>query len=123
MPRRKFIGKDKKVGIKLSPVERKLILGDPIHIHEKLAHPIRATPTGAPILLTLDDLEDLGGYVAAEANHTTDRSSEGNSTQSSRRSRNCWKPTQTKSRSSPRRSRARNSLLAEPLKSLNGRRR
>src|SRR5262245_28003855 len=73
MTHKEFSGKDEKVGIKLSPVERKLILGDPIHIHEELADPIRATPTGAPILLTLDDLEDLGGYVAAEANHTADK--------------------------------------------------
>src|SRR5262249_54506967 len=73
MTHKEFSGKDEKAGIKLSPVERKLILGDPIHIHEELADPIRATPTGAPVLLTLDDLEDLGGYVAAEANHTTDK--------------------------------------------------
>jgi hypothetical protein len=73
MTRKKLIGKEKKVGIKLSIEERKLILEDPIHMHDELADPIRATPTGAPVLLTLDDLEDLGGYVAAEANHTADR--------------------------------------------------
>jgi hypothetical protein len=73
MPRQEFNEKDEKVGIKLSLGERKLILGDPIHIHEEFADPIRATPTGAPVLLTLDDLEDLGGYVAAEAKHTKDK--------------------------------------------------
>ena len=73
MTRKEFNGKDANVGIKLSLEERKLILGDPIHIHEELADLIRFTPTGAPVLLTLDDLEDLGGYVAAEANHTTDK--------------------------------------------------
>jgi hypothetical protein len=73
MTRKEFSGKDEMVGIKLSVAERKLILGDPIHIHQELADPIRATPTGAPVLLTLDDLEDLGGYIAAEANHTTDK--------------------------------------------------
>ncbi len=64
---------DDKVGLKLSNDERKLILGDPVHIHEELADPIRSTSTGAPVLLSLDDLEDLGGYIAAEANHTKDK--------------------------------------------------
>ena len=73
MTRKEFNGNETKVGLKLSLEERKLILGDPIHIHQELADPIRATPTGAPVLLTLDDLEDLGGYIAAEANHTTDK--------------------------------------------------
>ena len=73
MSRTEFNGKDEKVAIKLSLPERKLILGDPIHIHKELADPIRTTPTGAPVMLTLDDLEVLGGFVAAEANHTTDK--------------------------------------------------
>jgi hypothetical protein len=73
MTRENPIGKDKKVGLRLSLEERKLILEDPIHIYQALAEPIRATSTGAPILLTLDDLEDLGGYVAAEANYATDK--------------------------------------------------
>jgi hypothetical protein len=73
MSRKKSLGKEKKVGIKLSIEERKLILGSPMHIHQRLAESIRATATGAPVLLTLDDLEDLGGYVAAEAIHATDK--------------------------------------------------
>ena len=73
MTEKKSLGKGKKVGLKLSLEERKLIVGDPIRIHRQLADPIRATPTGAPVLLTLDDLEDLGGYIAAEANHTRDK--------------------------------------------------
>jgi hypothetical protein len=67
-----FKGKDERVGIKLSLEERKLILGDPIHIHEELADLIRFTPTGAPALLTFDHLKDLGGCVETEANHVTD---------------------------------------------------
>ena len=63
----------RKVGITLSQEERKLILGDPIFIHPELADPIRTTPIGTPVLLTLDDLEDLGGYVTAAANHTKDK--------------------------------------------------
>ena len=73
MTRKEFNRKDEKVGIKLSLEERKLVLGDPIHIHEELADLIRFTPTGAPVLLTFDHLEDLGGCVKAEANHTTDK--------------------------------------------------
>jgi len=71
--RKKCIEKNEKLGVRLTPAERNLIVEDPIHIHDELADRIRATPTGAPVLLTLDDLEDLGGYVAAEANHTTDK--------------------------------------------------
>ena len=73
MPAKKRNQSDERLGIKLSLEERKLILGDPIRIHQELADPIRATPTGAPVLLTLDDLEDLVGYIAAEANHTKDK--------------------------------------------------
>jgi len=71
--RKKLIDKNEKLGLRLTLAERKLILGDPIHVHDELAVPIRATPTGAPVLLTLDQLEDLGGHVAAEANHNTDK--------------------------------------------------
>ena len=73
MPAKKRNQSDERVGIKLSLAERRLILGDPIHIHNKLADLIRSTPAGAPVLLTLDDLEELGGQIAAEANHTTDK--------------------------------------------------
>jgi hypothetical protein len=66
------IEKGEKVGLRLTVAQRKLILEDPIHIHDKLADSIRSTPTGSPVMLTLDDLEDLGGYVAAAANNTTD---------------------------------------------------
>jgi len=73
MSRKRKLGKEKKVGLKLSIEERKLILGSPLHIHQGLAESIRATAMGAPILVTLDELEDLGGYVAAEANHAKDK--------------------------------------------------
>jgi hypothetical protein len=72
MTRKKLIEKGEKLGLRLTVAERKLILEDPIHIHDKLADSIRSTPTTAPVMLTLDDWEDLAGYVAAEANHTPD---------------------------------------------------
>ena len=71
--RKKRIKRSEKVGIRLTAAERKLVLEEPIHIHAKLAEPIRSTATNSPVMLTLDDLDDLGGYVAAEANHTTDK--------------------------------------------------
>ena len=70
---RSAIDKNEKLGLRLTLAERKLILEDPIHIHDEIADPFRATPTGFPVLLTLDQLEDLGGHVAAEANHSTDK--------------------------------------------------
>ncbi|MGD0043939.1 MAG: hypothetical protein ABSE84_26625, partial [Isosphaeraceae bacterium] len=66
--RKKCIDKNEKLWLRLTLAERKLILEDPIHIHDEIADPIRATLTGFPVLLTLDQLEDLGGHVAAEAN-------------------------------------------------------
>ena len=71
--RKKWIDRNEKLGLRLTLAERKLILEDPIHIHDEIADPIRATLTGFPVLLTLDQLEDLGGHVAAEANHSTDK--------------------------------------------------
>jgi hypothetical protein len=73
MAMKKFTKKGEKVGLSLTAAERKLILEEPIHIHGKLAEPIRNTATKALVMLTLDDLEDLGGYIAAEVNHTTDK--------------------------------------------------
>ena len=68
--RKKCIVKNEK--LRLTLAERKLILEDPIHVHDEIADPFRATLTGFPVLLTLEQLEDLGGHVAAEANHSTD---------------------------------------------------
>jgi hypothetical protein len=70
MARKKSLRKKKKVALKLTIDERKLILGDPIEIPKELAEPIQATATGAPVMLTLDDLKDLGGFIAAGANQT-----------------------------------------------------
>ena len=34
---------------------------------------VRTTPTSKPLMMTLDELDDFGGYVAAEANHCDER--------------------------------------------------
>ena len=78
MTPKKNFGKVKKFGLKLSLEERKLILGDPIRNHRQSADPIRATPTGAPVLLTLDDLEDLGSHGMWGWNTSKFRSKIGN---------------------------------------------
>ncbi len=70
---KKTRGTKGEVGIKLSTPQRKLLLNAPISIHEEFAEPIRGAATTAPVMLTLDDWEDLAGHVAAEANHTTDK--------------------------------------------------
>ena len=51
--RKKWIDRNEKLGLRLTLVERKLILEDPIHIHDEIADPIRATPTGDPVLSPL----------------------------------------------------------------------
>ena len=44
---KKFIDKNEKLGLRLTLAERKLILEDPIYIHDEIADPFRATPTGS----------------------------------------------------------------------------
>jgi hypothetical protein len=73
MARKKSVRTKKKVALKLTVAERELFLGDPINVPKDLADAIRSTPTGAPVMLNLDHLEDLGGFIAAEANQTKDK--------------------------------------------------
>ena len=72
MNRRKQIEPGSKVGLKLTAAERKLLL-DLTCLDDNYAQVIRDTPTGEPVQFTLDDWEDFGGYIAAEANHTEDK--------------------------------------------------
>src|SRR5262245_44393352 len=58
-----------KVGLELSPAERKLLLTGLVFRHEDVEAAIRSTPPGGEVMLTLGDLEDLVGHVAGEANH------------------------------------------------------
>jgi hypothetical protein len=73
MPTRKHIQPGTKIGLKLTAIERKLILNDLIALDDNYANAIRNTPADQPVQFTLDDWDDLGGYIAAEANHTEDR--------------------------------------------------
>jgi hypothetical protein len=73
MARKKSLRNEKKVALKLTIEERKLFLGDQFNLPKELADAIRSTPTGAPMMLNLDHLEDLGGFIAAGANQTKDK--------------------------------------------------
>jgi hypothetical protein len=58
---------NEKVGLELSEEERQLVLG--LFLDDELETPIRKTAAGQCVQMTLDDLDSLGGSVAAEANH------------------------------------------------------
>jgi hypothetical protein len=71
---RKQISESTRVGIELSARERILILELTFADHELLG-PVRSLPeTGRHIAKwTLYEIEELQGFVAAEANHTNDK--------------------------------------------------
>src|SRR5271157_4574931 len=70
MTRKKQIKPGEKVGLTLTHAERMLLINVVNGLTEKMRDVMRATPTAQPVMLTLDDLDDLEGHVAAEANHT-----------------------------------------------------
>ena len=64
-----------KVPLTLSTRERELIL-EHTFADDELTAPLRIVPTAHKASVhsfTLDDLEELAGYVAAEANHAKDK--------------------------------------------------
>lgn len=67
------INRSEKVGLELSPEERKLLLTGLVFLHKRVEEAIRSTPPGREVMLTLGDLDDLAGHVAGEANHAKDR--------------------------------------------------
>jgi hypothetical protein len=69
MATRKQQHPDGKVGLNFTADERKLILDEVMHLDEDYEEIIRTTPATEPIRLTLDEWDDLGGFIAAEANH------------------------------------------------------
>src|SRR5689334_11616688 len=74
MPAKKLIRPDEKLPVKLTAAERKLVLEGLTCPDEQIEQVVRETPAGEPVRLTLDDLDDLGGFIAAEANHCPDKS-------------------------------------------------
>lgn len=73
MLKRKHIQPDERVPLKLTATERTLILDKVSYIDAKYEALIREAPDGGPLLMTLDDYDEFGGYIAAEANHCGDK--------------------------------------------------
>jgi len=72
---RKRVRPDEKVPLTLNPRERELIL-EHTFADDELTAPLRIAPASdkaSVYSFTLDDLEQLMGYVAAEANHAKDK--------------------------------------------------
>jgi len=72
---RKTVRPGEKVPLKLSNRECKLIL-ERTFADDDLTAPLRVAPASSKTSVysfTLDDLEELMGYVAAEANHAKDK--------------------------------------------------
>ncbi len=76
MTREKQIQPGEKVPLKLTVTERKLVLEDLMCLDDEYEQIIRETLPGKPVMMTLDDLDNFGGYIAAEANHCDDKKKE-----------------------------------------------
>ena len=59
--------------LKLTQTERKLVLDGLTCLDDEYEEIVRTTPTSKPVMLTLDELDDFGGYVAAESNHCDEK--------------------------------------------------
>ena len=68
---KKSIQPGEKVPLKLTATERKALL-DLACLDEECESSVQTTPTGKPVTMSLEDLEDLGDYIAAEASHIED---------------------------------------------------
>lgn len=69
---RKYIRPDQELPLKLTAAERKLILEDVTCIDPDYSALVNETDNNQPLMLTLSDLDEFGGYIAAEANHCPD---------------------------------------------------
>ncbi len=72
MSTKKHIKHGERVPLKLTVAQRKLILDDLMCLDKDYEQAIRTTPSGKPVMMSLDALDDFGGYIAAEANHCED---------------------------------------------------
>ena len=72
MPKKRTsIQPGQKLELDLSAAERKAILDDLVSLPPEYEAMLEKVDPERPLLLTLDELEDFSGYVAAESNHTT----------------------------------------------------
>ena len=72
-PKRTYITPGQKLELDLTPAERKSILENLTLLPTEYEAILKKVHPEQPLLLTLDDLEDFSGYVAAESNHTTNK--------------------------------------------------
>jgi hypothetical protein len=72
MPRQKTIAAGESVGLKLTAAERELILESLLIMDSGLQDRVRQATALKEVPFTLDELDDLHGNLAAEANHTDD---------------------------------------------------
>lgn len=73
MPAKKQIQPGAKAPLHLTAAERRLVLEGLILLDQEYEQIIRNTPASKPVMMTLVELDDLGGFIAAEANHCDDR--------------------------------------------------
>jgi hypothetical protein len=69
MTRKKLIKPGEKFGLKLTQAQRSLLLDALLTIPKEIERAIQTTPVDVPLMLTLGDLADLAGHVAAGADH------------------------------------------------------
>ena len=62
-----------RIGLKLTQAERSLLLEGLTLLPSVYEEAVNGTPAKEPVMLKLDDLDELGGYIAAAANHTQDK--------------------------------------------------
>ena len=70
---KKHLQPGEKIGLKLTAAERNLVLESVMCLDDEYEAAVRSTPSGKPVMMTLDEFEDFGGYIAFEANHTDDK--------------------------------------------------
>jgi hypothetical protein len=69
MAKKKLIEPGEKLPLKLTASERTLVLEETLGLDKEHEQAIRNTPSSKPIMMSLDDLDDLGGHIAAASNH------------------------------------------------------
>ena len=72
MQTKKHIQPGEKVPLKLTAYQRTLVLEGLLCLDKEHEQVIQNTPAGEPVMMSLDALDDLGGCIAAEANHCED---------------------------------------------------
>jgi hypothetical protein len=72
MPQKR-IKAGEKVALRLTDAEKAILLERVTILPQEAETAIRSMPGGEPVRLSLDELDDLNGFVAAEANHTEDK--------------------------------------------------